>query len=282
MNFYSKTLLFFTLLHLPLLAEQTILLWPKGTLKDASASADERVLPERTSGIIARRITDVTQPSLNFYPTDATGDRPIILICPGGGYNGLAIQHEGTEVASFLNSIGVHAAVLKYRVPKQKEAALQDAQRALRLLRHHAKTWSIDDKSIGILGFSAGGHLAAKASTLHQTQSYSSIDEVDQLSARPDFSVLIYPAYMLEDNNLALELKVDANTPPALLIHANDDKHSATGSMLYSIALKSFNIASEVHVFSKGGHGFGIRKNEHAVSMWPTLLEHWLKSMEHL
>jgi len=257
---------------------QTFALWSKVSEK-STLELTETVRPHREGSLKSRRITDVVHPSVTFYPTKETGFRPTVLICPGGGYSGLAMGHEGFEVADYYNSIGFHAAILKYRVPKQREAALDDAHRAIKLLRYKADSLKINPNQLGILGFSAGGHLAAKTSTTYNKVKYSPIDAADNMNARPDFTILIYPAYMLENDKLSSEFNITINTPPALLIHANDDRHSATGSMLYSIALKKAKVESEVHVFSKGGHGFGIRVKTHPIGQWPDLSKQWLESV---
>jgi acetyl esterase/lipase len=260
-------------------AKENILIWPKGYIKGVPNKPIEKVHPPRTSGIIAKRITDVPLPNVDFYATKETGARPLVIICPGGGYSGLAVGHEGSEVASYLNSNGFHAAVLKYRVPKQREAALNDAQRTIRLLRHHAKEWNINPKKIGIMGFSAGGHLAASASVRHAEPTYKHIDEIDRISARPDFTILVYPAYMITDGKLSPEFQIDETTPPALLIHADNDRHSSAGSLAYALALKQFKTTCEVHIFALGGHGFGIRNRGFEIDLWPALMLDWLNNL---
>lgn len=259
-----------------LFAEENILIWPKGYIKGIPQTPTETVNPPRTNGIIAKRITDVPIPNVDFFSTKQTGVRPLVVICPGGGYKGLAVGHEGQEVAEVLNANGFHAAVLKYRVPNQREAALNDAQRTLRFFRHHAKKWNIDPKKIGIMGFSAGGHLAASASVRHAEPTYKHIDELDRISSRPDFTILVYPAYMITDGKLSPEFQIDETTPPALLIHADNDKHSSAGSLAYALGLKNFNTACEVHIFHSGGHGFGIRNRGFPSDQWPDLMLSWL------
>ena len=169
---------------------------------------------------------------------------------------------EGTEVAEWLNSIGISAAVLKYRVPNNREGALQDARRAVRLVRKQASEWNIDPERVGMLGFSAGGHLTAAAS--------NSPD-------RPDFTILIYPAYLsTEGVELVEEIEVDAQTPPAFIVQTQDDKKYYRSSLAYALALDRHAIPAELHLFAKGGHGHGLRPSGHAVSNWPTLCEQWL------
>jgi len=178
------------------------------------------------------RIPYVDTPELHHFPAPpekATG--ACIIICPGGGYGKLAWNKEGTEVATWLNTLGVEAVVLKYRVPRRKnrekhDAPLQDAQRAVSLVRHHAKEWGLDPKRIGVLGFSAGGHLSATALTNYDKRHYKSVDAVDKASCRPDFGVLIYPAYLVDKETktqLSPELRITKNTPPIFFAHAGDD-----------------------------------------------------------
>ena len=225
------------------------------------------------------RIGNVTKPNLTLYKTEKSeGPAPAVVVCPGGGYNILAINHEGTEIAEWLNSIGVTAILLKYRVPKNREGAFQDVQRAFRLSRQHAKDWNIDGNRIGIIGFSAGGHLSARASTGFETNSYEKVDKADELSCRPDFAMLIYPAYLTKkDYSIADELTVTAKTPRTILIQTQDDGIPVENSIYYYLALKKAKVPSELHVFPAGGHGYGMRPSKHAVSKWPRLCETWME-----
>ena len=207
-----------------------------------------------------------------------------MLVCPGGGYHILAIDLEGDEVAQWLNSIGVTALVLKYRVPRRDTqpahlAPLQDAQRAMSLVRSKASELGIDPERIGILGFSAGGHLSASASTKYNTRSYGTIDDVDLVSCRPDFAVLVYPAYLAVEGKLELnpEFKVDEKTPPAFLAHAADDPVSADSSLVWYSALTRAKSSAELHIYSTGGHGFGLRPSSDPCSTWPARCEEWMK-----
>ena len=210
-------------------------------------------------------ITNVSEPTLAFYPAaESETPGPVVIICPGGGYNILAYDLEGTEVAEWFNSIGVSAAVLKYRVPKVRAAALEDARRAVRLVREKSAEWNIDPKRVGMLGFSAGGHLTAACS--------NSPD-------RPNFTVLVYPAYLFKEGGIELaeEIQLDANTPPAFVVQTNDDVPHYSSSLAYAAALDAQGIPVELHLFAKGGHGYGLRPSEHPVSQWPTLCEAWMR-----
>jgi acetyl esterase/lipase len=193
---------------------------------------------------------------------------------------------EGTEICEWLNSIGVTGVLVKYRVPARRglprhAAPLQDAQRAIGLVRHRAAEWSIDPKRIGVLGFSAGGHLAAAASNNFEKRTYEPQDEGDSVSCRPDFSVLIYPAYLTvrdEGDKLAPEVSVTANTPPTILIQAEDDGVRVENSLFYYLALKNVKVPAEMHLYPKGGHGYGLRPSDKLVTTWPARVEDWMRS----
>lgn len=246
------------------------------------------------------RVHHVTEPTLSvFIPKEKKPNGMAIVICPGGGYAHLSIKKEGTDIATWLNTFGVTAFVLKYRLPsdsimQQKSIApLQDAQEAIRYIRRNADQWQLQKDKIGIMGFSAGGHLAATLSTQYNKQVYQN----DTISARPDFSILIYPVISMEDelthpgsktnllgnlpnselvNDFSISKKVDKNTPPTFIVHATDDKSvSVTNSLLYYDALKTQNIQVALHLFEKGGHGFGMIQNgkQH---IWTILLKEWL------
>jgi len=173
--------------------------------------------------------------------------------------------------------------LLKYRVPKRDEHPkhpLQDAQRALGLVRSKAKEWDLDDKKIGLLGFSAGGHLTAVAATNYDQRAYDPIDEADQLSCRPDFAVMIYAGGIVSRGASALipDVKVSKDSPPTFLVHCNDDRGSAEQSALMYLALKRAGVPAELHIYSTGGHGFGLRPNKGPVSDWPKRCEDWLRT----
>lgn len=254
-----------------------------------------------TGGIL--RISKVSIPGYAFFSAGDDGSRkPCVIICPGGGYGILAAQHEGTDVAKFFNSIGVHAVVLKYRIPSVKHqehkeiAPLQDAQQAIYLVRKNAKKWGVDPGKIGIMGFSAGGHLA---SSLGVHYNDPKLNFKGKTSLRPDFQVLIYPvisfgkyAHMGSRNNLlspdttaslinyySNELQVNAQTPPAFLVHAKDDKAvPIENSEMYLAQLKKFGVAGELYVYEKGGHGFGMNNKTSDVK-WTSLLTKWMQQM---
>ena len=270
---------------------EVIDLWPAVAPGEPSGVGEETSIvgkPEEKGTVT--RVGNVTKPTLTIYrPAADKANGTSVIICPGGGYNILAWDLEGTEIAEWLNSVGVTGIVLKYRVPRRPNApkdeeqpvcSHQDAQRAMRLVRSKAAEWKLDDTKIGILGFSAGGHLAARTSTNYETLSYPAIDDADKLSGRPDFTILIYPAYLVTKDMTSLTPMnaVNDKTPPAFLAHAYDDGVTADSSVQYFLALKRNKVSAELHVYSKGGHGYGMRPSPNAVVTWPKRCEDWLKA----
>ena len=257
--------------------------WPGDVPGEEGDVDEEKALEPRGDRPIIR-LTNVTKPTITLYkPPKQKDTGAAILICPGGGYSILAMDLEGTEVAEWLNSFGVTGILLKYRVPRRKDrpkhlAPLQDAQRAMSIARKHADEWGIDANRIGILGFSAGGHLSASASTNFDSRQYEPIDEVDKISCRPDFAVLLYPAYLTEGDALAPEIRVTAQTPPIFFAHAADDRIGPENSITMFLALKQAKVAAELHVYASGGHGFGLRPTDSPCSTWPKRCEQWMKS----
>jgi acetyl esterase/lipase len=263
---------------------QSLEIWPGAAPGEKGDIGEEKLMPPQKEPKPIARLTNVTKPTIAVYRPEKEKDTGAsVLICPGGGYHILAVDLEGEEVAAWLNSIGVTGIVLKYRVPARKDqprhlAPLQDAQRAMSLVRTQAKSWNLDPGRIGILGFSAGGHLAATTSTNFDRRAYPPIDETDKTSCRPDFTILVYPAYLLEGNGFAPEIRVGDETPPTFFVHAGDDRILAENSIQMCLALRKAKVAAELHVFAKGGHGFGLRPSDRPVSGWPKLCEGWLKS----
>ena len=270
---------------------EVIDLWPAVAPGEPSGVGEETSIvgkPEEKGTVT--RVGNVTKPTLTIYrPAADKANGTSVIICPGGGYNILAWDLEGTEIAEWLNSVGVTGIVLKYRVPRRPNApkdeeqpvcSHQDAQRAMRLVRSKAAEWKLDGNKVGILGFSAGGHLAARTSTNYETLSYPAIDDADKLSGRPDFTILIYPAYLVTKDMTALTpmIAVNDKTPPAFLAHAYDDGVTADSSVQYFLALKRNKVSAELHVYSKGGHGYGMRPSPNAVVTWPKRCEDWLKA----
>tara|TARA_Y100000588_G_scaffold394670_1_gene516440 strand:+ start:3576 stop:4430 length:855 start_codon:yes stop_codon:yes gene_type:complete len=258
-------------------------LWPGVAPGERGDIGPEGERPPRPGQRKVIRIQNVSAPTLSVFKAKKPNGAAVV-ICPGGGYSILAWDLEGTEVATWLNGIGVTAVVLKYRVPRRRDRAkhgapLQDAQRALGLTRHNAKAWGIDPNRIGILGFSAGGHLSATTMTNHRKRTYPRIDAADDTSCRPDFGVLIYPAYLVDNETktkLVPEVPVDKDTPPAIFIHAGDDRVTADSSVQMWLALRRVGVPSALHIFPHGGHGYGLRPSRDPVSGWPKLVEGWL------
>lgn len=251
-------------------------IWPAGFLGSKAVSRG-KVQASRGDGIT--RVTDVQVPTLTLYQAERTGLRPTVLVLPGGGFTILAVDLEGTEVADWLNSRGITAAVLRYRVPLNPEGAFADAQRAMSWLRQRAPELKIDPDRIGVIGFSAGGRLAGLLSTNFSEKAYVPTDETDEISCRPDFTILVYPYLLNKKGELAEEIKVNGDTPPAILIHAQDDWVKAEGSIQYFQALKQAGVPAELHIFPSGGHGYGLRPTEHAVTGWPKLCDTWLEGI---
>ena len=234
-------------------------------------------------------VTDVSKPTITIYrPTQEKDSRTAMLICPGGGYWNLYWQLEGEEVAVWLNSIGVTGIILKYRVPRrpdepQGEPArrpLQDAQRAVSLVRSKAKELGLHPEQIGIAGFSAGGHLAIATATNFEKRTYEPIDEVDKVSCRPDFAILVYPGYLKakDKDELAPGLRIPAGTPPVFLAHGGDDIISPPEhSVLMYLALKRAGVPAELHIYAAAAHDFGVRPSEHPCSTWTQACANWLR-----
>lgn len=243
-------------------------------------------------------IERVAQPTFTVYAPAAgvanTGAAVVVL--PGGGYRVLAIDLEGTEVCDWLTARGVTCVLLKYRVPASGPhwepackchrdppvfTALQDAQRAVRLVRAHAAEWHVDPKKVGVLGFSAGGHLAAAVSTSFATRSYARVDAAEDLSARPDFAVVLYPGHMLENTTRDFELnpkmKVGSDASPTFIAQAEDDPvDEVRNSLVYYAALVAAGVPVEMHLYAEGKHAFGLRPTAAAITRWPRLVEAWL------
>jgi acetyl esterase/lipase len=254
-------------------------LWP-GSVPGEKASIPAESIKGKQG---QRQISNVSQPSITvFLPPKDKNTGAAIVIAPGGGYSILAIDHEGYDVAKWLNSFGVAGIVLKYRIPRREEhpsRPLMDAQRAIGLVRANAEKWQIDPKRIGIMGFSAGGHLATVASTNYDKRVYETVDAADQLSCRPDFSVLIYPGGIFQPNSQKLLpiMKVNKDTPPAFLAVATDDRGSSDQTVQLYLELKHAGVPAELHAFSSGGHGFGILPGNKPANHWPDRLKEWMQ-----
>jgi len=266
-------------------------LWPGTAPGETNVIGEEKDMTKPTDNLIAGkpliRLGNVSKPTVTFYPAPKEKNTgAAVVVFPGGGYHILAMDLEGTEVCEWLNSIGVNAVLLKYRVPKRPgqerhAAALQDAQRAVGVVRAHATEFGFDSNRIGVLGFSAGAHLAAALSASVAQRTYPPIDADDQVSCRPDFSVLIYPAYLtLKDqgDKINPETAVSSNTPPTFIAMTQDDPVRVETALFYSAALKQANVPFELHVYPKGGHGYGLRRTDNPVTAWPERAADWMRS----
>ena len=288
----------FLVVNTALMSQTTISLYDK--VPNSKPTADlERVVATESGP----RVYDVTFPTLTIYkPANAKGPTTAVVICPGGGYVRLTMDHEGVEVAKALNKWGITACVLKYRLPldsimlDKAIGPLQDAQRAIQLVRQHAKEWNVDGAKVGILGFSAGGHVASLASTYFDKPVIAMVPGV---SLRPDFSILIYPVISFADSiahrgsrngllgkqpspetiyRYSTDQQVTSTTPPAFLVHASDDKSVVpANSIVYYEALLKHHVAAELHIYQKGGHGFGM-VNATTNDAWMDRLQNWMKS----
>lgn len=240
-------------------------------------------------------ITNVTRPTMTIYAPPGKNTGAAVVVIPGGGFQVLAIDLEGTEVCDWLTSKGVTCVLLKYRVPSVPYVwkcdcrphnlqtplpSLEDTQRALRLVRAHASEWHIDPHKIGVLGFSAGGYLVAEASTRFKSDLYLPVDVVDKQSSRPDFAVAIYPGHLATDSDtLNARVPVAHDTPPTFLAQAEDDNVDGVHqSLVYYAALKKADVPVEMHLYASGGHAFGLRPTQFPISGWPSLVEVWLKT----
>lgn len=274
----------------------TLNLWPgkpPGETKPLPPEADQTKDTDRL--IAGRRIIklgNVSSPQIAVHrPSKDKDTGAAVVICPGGGHSILAYDLEGTEVAEWLNTLGVTGIVLKYRVPTRTPrdrrwlAAVQDAQRAMSLVRARAADWGIDPKRIGILGFSAGGETAALAAIFTERQ-YDAVDQIDAVSNRVDFAVLIYTGALAErgkeDQGLLPHVRVTKDSPPMFLAHAYDDGVSPLNSALLFIELKKANVPAELHIYAQGGHGYGLRETENPVTTWHHRCAEWMRRQGYL
>jgi acetyl esterase/lipase len=292
------TLLLGSSATIPALAGEPLVvdLWPGATPGDVGIEGEEtsRIYPSPIVGK-TRLITRVTKPTLTVYrPAADRNTGTAMVICPGGGYWDLFWELEGEEVAAWLNAQGMTGIILKYRCPRrpgevEAEPPLGpqlDAQRAVRLVRSRAAEWGIDRDRIGIVGFSAGGHLALATATGSAKRLYEPIDAVDEVSGRPDFAILCYPGYLKakDRDGIRPDLQIPADTPPIFLAHASDDGphhggSDAEHSVVAYLALKRAGVPAELHVYATGDHDFGVRQNDKLPSSWPRLCVNWLQSL---
>ncbi len=278
-------------------------IWP-GAVPDPQSVPGPEGLSSNPGKLIAGKpflfVVNVTQPTMTVYAPKGTNTGIAVVVFPGGGYNALAIDLEGTEICDWLTSRGITAVLLKYRAPTPKVGryheslqALQDAQRTLSLVRSSAYKWHINPRKIGVIGFSAGGHLVAATSTRFDKRSYPPLDSADQISCRPDFAIALYPGHLspwysddpkawtsTEKLGFNANITVTSNTPPTFLLQAQDDPvDDVRNSMAYSLALRNARVPVELHLYAEGGHAFGIRQTKFPISGWPKLVEAWLRTI---
>lgn len=274
-------------------AEPTVVkLWPATPPGDENVKLDdEKDFTKDTDRLIAGRriikLGNVTSPEIHIYkPAKEKDTGTSVVICPGGGHHILAWDLEGTEVAEWLNTIGVTGIVLKYRVPSRTrdgnkwQAAVQDGQRAVSLVRHNAKKWNLNPDRIGILGFSAGGETAGLTAVFTE-RTYKPVDDADKASTRPDFAVLVYPAYIADAKTAKLQehVKVSKDTPPMFFVHAYNDRVTPMTSLVMATELKKVNVPAELHMYATGGHGFGMRPTDEPCTLWPKACAAWMNKM---
>ncbi|RIV30499.1 alpha/beta hydrolase [Flagellimonas lutimaris] len=308
MNAQIQTTFLCVLFSMVLSAQDTIMpLWPKA-IPNQMETSEKEVIEHTDDGIVW--ITNVQKPTLEVYlPAQRNANGKAVVIFPGGGYYGLAYDWEGTDIAKALNAKGVAGIVVKYRLPGSKSITknknvvpLQDAQRAIRLVKSKAAEWNLDSDKIGIMGFSAGGHLASTLGTHYNDQVYNRQDDADDLSARPDFMILIYPVITLGVSSthtgsrvslvgenptedavvyLSNEKHVTEATPPTFLLHAmDDDAVPVENTTLFFDALRKHNVPTTMHVYPEGRHGFALALHDDKLKNWTNLLFDWLETLD--
>jgi acetyl esterase/lipase len=271
-------------------------LWPNGAPDARPVPGPEAVHNAMNEGkvkLVGGRpysyIENVTQPTITIYSPAKNHSGAAVIVYPGGGFNVLAIDIEGTEACDWLNSIGISCVLLKYRVPCERVGqynecppAHVDAQRAMSIVRSRAAEWGIDPNRIGVMGFSAGAHMAIMSSTRFD-RLYPAVDEADKVSSRPDFALVLYAgrvAYRQTNFVPNPDIKVTDRTPPTFVVHAYDDPLNVVeNALLYSMALRKAGVPSEIHIYATGGHAFGLRRTELSATQWPQLAENWLKTI---
>jgi len=271
---------------------EQIPIWP-GEPPDAEVAGtvvDDAGKPKLVGGKPWTYVDKVSRPTMTVYAPKEASTGAAVVVFPGGGYNVLAIDLEGTEACDWLTSKGITCVLLKYRVPCRKvgpyrncPAALEDAQRTVGLLRSQASRWKLDPGKIGVLGFSAGGHMVAAMSTHFDKRLYAPVDAADKESCRPDFAVALYPGHLaVPEKGFALnpDLEVTSRTSPTFLLHAEDDPvDPVENTLVYYAALRKAGVPAEMHVYVKGGHAFGLRPTEAPITLWPQQVESWLRTI---
>lgn len=288
-----------TMVWQPTVGHAQIPLWP-GAVPDAQPVPGPETEALRTEHLIAGRpwmaVANVSRPTMTVYAPKGRNTGAAVVVFPGGGFQVLAIDLEGTEVCDWLTSRGITCVLLKYRVPgvpyewqcdcrphdfALSVPALQDAQRTVRLVRFHAAQWHVDPHKVGVIGFSAGGYLVAEVSTNFERRLYTPVDTADQESSRPDFAMAIYPGHLATDEDkLNPNVPVSRDMPPTFLVQAEDDYEDGVNqSLVYYAALAKAHVPAEMHLYAHGGHAFGLRRTKSPITAWPKLAEAWLRTI---
>jgi len=283
----------------PPASRPTLNVWPTTPPDALPTSTSEADTTTPKDNLVADRpvvrLGHISTPTLTLYQPASNPSGTAVVVFPGGGYSILAIDLEGTEVCQWLNAANITCILLKYRVPDtgpypKSNAALEDAQRSMSLVRAHASEWHLDPHRIGVLGFSAGGHLAAALSTRFDQRLYPDIDATDKLSSRPDFAVIIYPGYLAppipqpnQEPSIVFgtnpDLRPSHDTPPTFLLQAEDDPVHVENATTWFLQLKAARVPTELHLYAEGGHGYGLRPSALPVTHWPALVEVWLRTI---
>ena len=256
-----------------------IYLWPGKVPGEVKEKQPPVIAASKNDNVL--RYSEVTDPAIEVRLADPVNTNGCgVIVCPGGGYNILAYDKEGTEIATWLNKLGYSAFVLQYRVPDKRDGALQDVQRAVRIVRENANHWKLDPEKIGVMGFSAGGSLSARASILFNKKTYQPVDKADSLSCRPSFTMLIYPAYLDQGPNQTLtpELELNKEVPGMFIFQTADDPYG-NSALVMATSLRNAKIPVEMHLMPTGGHGYGLRPGLTASEMWPKLAGNWLNKI---
>lgn len=281
----------------PAAGHTQIPLWP-GTPPDAKPMPGPEYAQTSKSLLAGKPVTavsNVSQPTMTVYAPKGKNTGVAAVVFPGGGFQILAIDFEGTEVCDWLTEQGITCVLLKYRVPSEpynwhcdcrphnyeiSVQALEDAQRAMKLVRLHAATWGVDPHKVGVLGFSAGGYLVAEVSAQFKHRLYAPIDDADKESSRPDFAVAVYPGHLTAPNGFNPNVPVTHETPPTFIVQAEDDHVDGIDqALVYYNALKNADVPVEMHLYAQGGHAFGLRSTKLPITGWPKLVDIWLRTI---
>lgn len=265
------------------MATEPLDIWPQLAPGESTRQTGEALPPRAGETPTITRVVNVTQPTMSVHVAPQPNGTGVVIL-PGGGFSRVVPDLEGTEAAAWLNRHGVTALVLSYRTTADAQSPgwikpLQDAQRALSLVRSRADQWGIRNDRLGLLGFSAGGQVAARLLTDSEKRTYERLDQIDDIAYRPDFAILVYPwnMYDAKTDGLIAGVQAPKNCPPTFIVHTDDDRSSSLGAVLFYAGLKKHGIPAELHVYGNGGHGYGLRPVRNSqISSWPDHAAHWL------